>query len=94
MSPIAAGTWVELEKIVLDARERAPGVPEDTSGVPLVMRVSGFLVEAAQIGEPARIRTIIGRELTGRVRTVNPSYTHGFGDTVPELLTIGTEAER
>jgi hypothetical protein len=94
MSSVVAGTWVEVERIVLAAGQRAPGLPEDTSAVPLVMRVSGFLVEPAQVGEPARIRTIIGRELTGRLRTVNPGYSHSFGETVPELLRIGTEAER
>jgi len=58
------------------------------------MRVSGFLVEEAQIGASAKVRTIIGRELSGKLRVANPSYGHSFGTVVPELLTIGTEAER
>jgi 2-amino-4-ketopentanoate thiolase alpha subunit len=91
---VAAGTWVELERIVLEVGERAPGLPADTAAVPLVMRVSGFLLEPAEIGGPARVRTLIGREQGGRLRTVNPSYSHSFGDTVTELLTIGTQAER
>jgi hypothetical protein len=93
MNPVAAGTWVEVETVVLEAGQRAPGLPDDTSAVPLVMRVSGFLVEPARVGDPARVRTIIGRELAGRLRSVNPSYTHSFGSTVPELLTIGTRFE-
>ena len=32
-------------------------------------------------------------ELSGKLIVVNPSYSHSFGTTVPELLTIGTEAE-
>jgi hypothetical protein len=94
MSVVAAGTWVELERIVLEVGERAPGLPADTAAVPLVLRVSGFLLEPAEVGAPARVRTLIGREQEGRLRVVNPSYSHSFGDTVAELLTIGTRAER
>jgi 2-amino-4-ketopentanoate thiolase alpha subunit len=94
MSVVAPGTWVEVERIVLEVGERAPGLPADTAAVPLVLRVSGFLLEPSEVGAPARVRTLIGREHSGSLRTVNPSYTHSFGDTVAELLTIGTQAER
>ena len=94
MSQIQAGTWVEIEQIVLTPELRAPTLPEDTKRVPYVLRVSGFLVEPAELGGPARVRTIIGRELSGTLITINPSYSHSFGSTVPELLTIGTEAEK
>jgi len=46
------------------------------------------------MGQEATIRTIIGREFTGTLITVNPSYSHSFGQTIPELLTIGTELEQ
>jgi hypothetical protein len=59
-----------------------------------VLHVSGLLIEPAEVGGPAHICTIIGRELSGVLTTVNPSYSHSFGTTVPELLTIGTEAEQ
>jgi hypothetical protein len=62
--------------------------------VPYVLRGFRLLIAPAEIGCPARIRTIIGRELSGVLKTVNPSYSHSFGTVVPELLTIGTEAER
>lgn len=99
MNQIQSGTWVEIEQVVLTPGQRAPTLPEDTKQVPYLLRISGFLVEPAEIGGPARIRTIIGRELSGTLKTVNPSYNHSFGSTVPELLTIGTpfdaaEAER
>jgi hypothetical protein len=93
MNPIQPGTWVEIEQVVLTPEQRAPTLPEDTKQVPYLLRVSGFLIEPAELGEPARIRTIIGRELSGVLKTVNPSYSHSFGTVVPELLTIGTEAE-
>lgn len=93
MTTIQSGTWVEIEQIILTPEQRAPTLPEDTKRVPYVLRVSGFLIEPAELGAPAHIRTIIGRELNGVLRTVNPSYSHSFGTVVPELLTIGTEAE-
>lgn len=93
MSKILQGTWVEIEEIILHPEERAATLPEDTRQTPYIMRVSGFLTHEAEIGQTVTIRTIIGRELCGTLRTVNPGYTHSFGETVPELLTIGTEAE-
>lgn len=93
MTTIQSGTWVEIEQVILTPEQRAPTLPEDTKRVPYVLRVSGFLIEPAGLGAPARIRTIIGRELSGVLKTVNPSYSHSFGTVVPELLTIGTEAE-
>ena len=94
MTTIQSGTWVEIEQVILTPEQRAPTLPEDTKRVPYVLRVSGFLIEPAELGAQARIRTIIGRELSGVLRTVNPSYSHSFGTVVPELLTIGTEAEK
>lgn len=93
MTKIAKGTWVEIENIVLMPEERAPSLPPETRATPYVMRVSGFLTEDAAPGQEVSIRTIIGRELRGTLRVVNPGYTHSFGETVPELLTIGTEVE-
>ena len=94
MSKILQGTWVEIEQVILKPEQRAPELPADTRQVPYMMRVSGFLTADAEIGQEVSIRTIIGRELSGILKTVNPSYTHSFGDTMPELLTIGTEAEQ
>jgi hypothetical protein len=93
MPNIQKGTWVEIEQVVLTPTERASTLPEDTKKVPYLMRVSGFLAADASLGDEVEIRTIIGRTLTGKLVTVNPSYSHSFGKTIPELLTIGTEAE-
>jgi hypothetical protein len=93
MNKIRKGTWVEIEQVVLKPEERAPTLPEETKKVPYVLRVSGFLSEDADLGQDVRIQTIIGRELRGTLVVVNPSYTHSFGSTVPELLTIGTDRE-
>jgi hypothetical protein len=93
MTLIHKGAWVEIEQIVLDPSQRAPSLPEETRRVPYVLHASGFLLEDAEIGQPVQIRTIIGRTLDGTLRTDNPSYHHSFGDTVTELLTVGTELE-
>lgn len=94
MAKIEKGTWVEIRQVILQPEERAQSLPEETKKVPYLMRVSGFLTEDTEMGQEATIRTIIGREFTGTLITVNPSYSHSFGQTIPELLTIGTELEQ
>jgi hypothetical protein len=93
MGKITKGTWVEIEQVVLQPAQRSTALPEDTKQVPYVLRVSGFLVQDAEIGQQVEVKTIIGRMLSGELKTVNPSYAHTFGKVVPELLTIGTEYE-
>ncbi len=94
MEKIIQGTWVEIELVILKPEERADSLPADTRKVPYTLRVSGFLAQDGELGQPATIHTIIGRQLTGTLVTILPSYSHSFGTTIPELLTIGTEAER
>jgi hypothetical protein len=91
MAVIEIGSWVEIESVVLRPEERAPQIPDDTKAVPYVLRVSGFLQSNAQMGTEVKIKTLIGRTLSGRLMAVNPSYTHSFGSTVQELLHIGIE---
>jgi len=88
---IHAGTWVEIHSIVLPAGQRAQQIPEDTKRVPLEMRAKGFLIADAASGGPAEIITVTGRRLCGTLVEANPSYAHGFGPPIPELLTIGGE---
>ncbi len=94
MGKIQKGTWVEIEQVIFPPEQRAQSLPEDTRKVPYILRASGFLLAEADLGEEARIQTIIGRTLSGKLITLNPSYTHSFGKTIPELLTIGTEFEQ
>ena len=93
MHTVPKGTWVEVEQVILPPGERAPSVPEDTAQVPYLLRASGFLEADARVGQEALIRTVIGHTYRGVLRTVNPSYSHSFGETVPELLTIGLGGE-
>lgn len=89
MASVPAGTWVEIERVLLTPAERAPQVPDDTRATPYLLRLSGFLQKEAEIGASCCIKTLIGREDSGILKVVNPSYGHSFGTTVPELLEIG-----
>ena len=93
MDKVKAGTWVEIEQIILTPEERAPSLPEETKKVPYMLNVSGFLLDDGVLGATVRIRTLIGRVLEGTLKRINPSYRHSFGEVVPELLTIGLEED-
>jgi hypothetical protein len=84
-------TWVEIQNIVLEKGERAPQIPEDTRAVPLEMKVKGFLVHDAIVGQKAQIITAAGRRIEGTLVEINPSYTHIYGPPIPELSPIGGE---
>lgn len=86
---VKAGTWVEIEKVLLTPEQRAPQVPDDTRATPYVMRVAGFLTSDAKIGDEVTVRTLIDRQVSGVLTVVRPHYCHSFGETVEELLTIG-----
>ena len=86
---IEAGSWVEIRRTILAAGERAPQVPADTQAVDMEMRVKGWLVAAARIGEQVEIETAAGRRLQGRLAALNPAYDHGFGRPIPALSGIG-----
>lgn len=88
---IGKGSWVLIHSIVLPPEKRATQVPEDTKKVPLEKWVKGFLLEDGQIGTKVSIKTITGRIEKGKLIEVNPSYHHGFGNFVPEILSIGLQ---
>lgn len=87
---IVKETWVEIHDIVLKPEERTGNLPEETKKVPLEMRLKGFLLEEAKLGDRVKIRTVTGRIVEGTLLKENPVYEHGYGETfIPELLTIG-----
>jgi hypothetical protein len=91
---VPAGAWVEVSQVVLPAGGRAPNVPQDTAETDFVARIRGFLAEAASLGDDVRVRTLLGREVGGRLTGVNPRNPADFGDPVPELLALGVAARR
>ncbi|MFP4200150.1 MAG: 2-amino-4-oxopentanoate thiolase subunit OrtA [Clostridia bacterium] len=88
------GDWVQIENVILEAGNRAPGIPEDTAQLPLLSRLKGFALNDATVGEELEIRTVLGREVTGKLVTVDPRYGHDFGGPIPELIEAGIEARR
>ncbi len=86
---VPAGTWVQIRQQILAPGERAPQVPADTGQVPLILLARGFLTREARMGETTQIRTLSRRLLEGELVKVLPSYSHNFGQAVPELLEIG-----
>jgi hypothetical protein len=93
MAKIAQGSWVEIEQVVLTPEQRVQSLPQETRSVPYLLRVSGFLQQDAELGQVVQVKTIIGRTLSGKLKTVNPGYSHSFGETIAELLPIGTDQE-
>ena len=91
---VPAGAWVEVSQVVLPAGGRAPNVPRDTAETDFVARIRGFLVEPATLGGDATVRTLLGREVVGRLTSLNPRNPADFGDPVPELLALGMAARR
>ncbi|ACL70856.1 2-amino-4-oxopentanoate thiolase subunit OrtA [Halothermothrix orenii] len=91
MEKVKAGSWVQVKKIVLEPEERKAKLPEDTKKVPLELRVKGFLMEDARVGEEVTVKTYIGREIQGILEDPDPSYEHKFGRPVPELIPVGRE---
>ena len=89
MCIVTKGTWVEVERIITRPGDRIPGPAKDLVRPPTVVRVSGFLMEDAELGQQVRIRTIIGNEHAGKLRIENPGYGHSFGNTFPELMRSG-----
>ncbi len=90
MSNIPKGTWVEVERTMLGGGRRVAGRLEDPTQVAAYsVRVSGFLLEDAELGQQVRIRTITGKLHVGKLRIQSPSYGHSFAHTVPELVKIG-----
>ncbi len=85
------GDYVNVYTVVLSPEERAPQVPDDTKKVPLEMWVRGFLTADANLNDEVTVKTITGREVTGKLVEENPTYRHSFGEHVPEIFQIGLQ---
>ncbi len=90
---IRKGTYVEIEKVVLEPKDRSNNIPEETKKTPLKLWAKGYALKDCSLGEEIEIETMLGRRLKGCVTEENPSFTHGFGDFVPEIMYIGKQAK-
>lgn len=83
------GDWVRIHAVVLKAEERTAKLPEDTQACPLEMWTKGFLQEdSAEIGDEVTVMTAVNRLVIGKLLEVNPTWTHSYGEFVPELVII------
>ena len=88
------GQWVQIRSIVLEPKDRAPQVPDDTKETPFVMWCKGYLKADANLDAECEITTVTGREIKGILEQIEPSYTHGFGKYVPELDIIRDQVRK
>jgi len=85
---IKKGSYVRIEKIILDAKDRTSKIPEDTKATPFKMWTKGFLQEDTNLNEEGTILTKSNRIDTGKVIEVDPSYTLSYGHYLPEMTQI------
>ncbi len=89
------GDLVLIHQIILAPEQRAANIPESTKRVPYEMWLKGFLLEEeGKIGDTVRVETFIGRELSGTLVEVNPTYSHNFGRPPLELIRASLEARK
>lgn len=89
---IKKGTWVEVEKIVLEPEDRSSAIPENTKKTPLKMWIRGNLQSNSNLNEVSEIKTLTGRIVEGVLVDVEPGYDHSFGKFVSEIAFIGPQA--
>ncbi len=95
MADARKGDLVQIHKIILKPDQRPDSLPESTKSVPYECWMKGFLLNGqAMTGEEVGIETFIGREISGILVSVNPSYDHSFGLPQNELLSVGRELKK
>jgi len=90
---IKQGSWVQIKRTILEAKERTANIPNDTKTVPLIMWIKGYLMEDGTIGDNVEIKTVTGRIEQGILIAVNPTFYHNYGEFIPELLKIRTQVK-
>ena len=88
------GDWVQIRQIILEPGQRAPQVPKDTSQVPLIALIKGFIMQDANVGDTVTIETVIDRTVTGKLVAMNPRYDHSFGPPPAGFTSVGVNLRR
>lgn len=95
MADARRGDLVQIHKTVLEPDQRPDTLPESTKSLPYEGWIKGFLLnKEALIGDEVQIESYIGREISGTLVSVSPTYDHGFGLPQKELLSIGKELKK
>jgi 2-amino-4-ketopentanoate thiolase alpha subunit len=91
-APLSPGSWVRVHRIELTPDERAPALPPDTAACPFESWINGSLLDEATLGGRARVQTMAGRVVEGKVVMAAPGYTHSFGPPPMPLQRAGARA--
>ncbi|MGM8365252.1 2-amino-4-oxopentanoate thiolase subunit OrtA [Virgibacillus sp. W0181] len=95
MTKASKNDWVEVEVLLLKPSERADTLPKETSNVPLLSYVQGYLInENGALGDQVQVRTQTNRKIQGKLINLSPKFEHDFGHPMPELLIIGSELRK
>jgi 2-amino-4-ketopentanoate thiolase alpha subunit len=89
---LPSGRWVRIHRVELVPSDRSDGLPPDTASVPFETWINGWLVEEADLGDRATIRTATGRVVEGELVQADPGYDHSFGTAPPALQRPGEQA--
>lgn len=84
------GSFVLIVADILPPDQRSASLPIETRQTPLQQWLKGTLVEDANLGDLAIIRTQTGRLVQGTLLEFHPRFQHSFGEYVPELALIRT----
>ena len=93
---VKKGTYVRLEKTILEPAERTSKIPDDTKAVPFKMWTKGVLQEDCELNGQATIITMAGRKEVGKLVEESPMYNLNYGQFIPEIIEIdlGLKHER
>jgi 2-amino-4-ketopentanoate thiolase alpha subunit len=89
---LPSGRWVRIHRVELAPSDRSDGLPPDTASVPFETWINGWLLEDADLGDRAAIRTATGRLVEGQLVEADPGYDHSFGAPPPALQRLGEQA--
>lgn len=85
---IEKGSFVRIRRTILKPNERSTNLPEATKQVPYKLWVKGVLQEESELFDMGTVKTTTGRLETGRIKEVNPTYKHNYGEFVEESLKL------
>lgn len=85
---IEKGSYVRIRKTLLKPDERSSNLPEETKLVPYKMWVKGYVTDECELFDTGSVKTVTGRIEKGRIKELNPTYKHNYGEFVPEALKL------
>ena len=85
---VKKGSYIRIEKTILEADQRTSKIPDDTKAVPFKMWTKGILQHDCEMNGEATILTMSNRTDTGKLVEVNPMYELNYGDFLEEMTEI------